>query len=133
MSREDLFTSLERIDALMRQSGRLARVADYVQSRYSEPIHLDDVATIAALERMYFCRFIHRKIGVSFGTWLKMVRVARAIELLRTTTMSVAEIALAVGFGDSGGLQRSCKRLTRRLPRQIREDNFSRDIGVALK
>jgi transcriptional regulator GlxA family with amidase domain len=133
MSRESLFDSLSRIDAVMHQSARLKRVSDYVQCHYAEPLHLDDVAAIAALERMYFCRFIRRKIGVSFSNWLRMIRVARAIHLLRTTSMSVVEIALSVGFGDSGGLQRSCKRLTNQSPREIREDNFSRDTGSALR
>jgi transcriptional regulator GlxA family with amidase domain len=133
VSRENLFLSLSRIDALMQQSARLERVSNYVQGRYSEPLHLDDVAGIAALERMYFCRFFRRKTGVSFGAWLRMIRVARAIHLLQTTTMTIADIALTVGFGDSGGLQRSCKRLTDQSPRAIREDNISRDIGSALK
>ena len=133
MSRENLFESLNRIDAVMHESARLKRVSDYVQNRYAEPLHLDDVAAIAALERMYFCRFIHRKIGVSFGAWLRMIRVARAIHLLRTTSLTVTEIALAVGFGDAGGLQRSCKRLTDQSPREIRQDNFSRDTGRAFR
>jgi transcriptional regulator GlxA family with amidase domain len=127
VSRESLLQSLNRIDAVMQQSARLQRVSNYVWSRYCEPLHFDDVAAVAAFERMYFCRFIHRKIGVSFSAWLRMIRVAQAIHLLRTTAMSVAEIALAVGFSDSGGLQRSCRRLINQSPREIREDNPSRD------
>jgi AraC family transcriptional regulator len=133
VSTDDLFHSLNRIDAVLHQSARLKRISAYVLSRYTEPLRLDQVASVAALERMYFCRFIRRHIGVSFSAWLRMIRVARAIHLLRTTTMSVAEIALAVGFSDSGGLQRSCKRLINLSPREIREDNPSRDTGNAFK
>jgi transcriptional regulator GlxA family with amidase domain len=114
----------------MRESARLTLVSTYVRDRYFEPLHLDDVAEIASLERMYFCRYFHRKVGVSFSAWLRMMRVAQAIRLLRNTAMNVADVAVAVGFADSGGLQRSCRRLTARLPREIRQDNFSRDTDL---
>ena len=117
---DSVHDALHRIDVLMHGSRRLERVFDYVQRHYFEPLQLDHVASVASLERVYFCKYIRRQIGIPFGSWLRMVRVERAVHLLRTTRMTVADIALSVGFGDAGGLQRSCKRVTGFSPRAIR-------------
>jgi transcriptional regulator GlxA family with amidase domain len=142
---DDLTASLSRIHMLMRQSERLERLHHHVEEHYFEPLRLNDVATIVSLERVYCCKYIQRKIGQSFGAWLRMVRVERAIHLLRTTPRTITDIALSVGFADAGGLQRSCKRVTGHCPRTIRlalldeisrqtvEGNFSRDSGGAFK
>lgn len=50
------------------------------------------------------------------------LRVERAVELLRTTDVSLAEVAVRAGFAHQAHLTRVLGRLKGRTPREIRAD-----------
>ncbi len=99
---------------------RLARLKRYVDEHYCEPISVTKGARIAALEVKYFSKFFHEKVGVYFREWLNHVRVARAMELMRTRNHTITDIAFAVGFRDLRTFERSFKKSTTRTPRSFK-------------
>lgn len=74
----------------------------HMWERYSEPMSLADIAKSAILSRFHFCRVFREATGVSPGRFLSAVRIYQARRLLASSTMSVTEISLAVGYNSLG-------------------------------
>jgi two-component system response regulator YesN len=91
-------------------------VKQYVEENYAEALSLQFVAEVAGMEPTYFSAFFHQKVGITYSSWLRRLRVAKAIELMRTTNESITRIAYSVGFGDVRTFERSFKLLTRVTP-----------------
>jgi AraC family transcriptional regulator len=80
------------------QKWRLKPVVEYVENHLSEKIALSDLAAIAGLSRMHFASQFRTATGLRPHEFLLRRRIQRAEELLRNTTMPIAEVALTVGF-----------------------------------
>ena len=102
---------------------RLKRVQEFVEESYCEPLTLEDVAEVAAMEKTYFSSFFHQKIGVTFRVWLQYVRIKKALELLSTRDQSITDVAFAVGFGELSTFQKAFKRWTNLTPRDFKKIN----------
>jgi AraC-like DNA-binding protein len=77
---------------------RLNRVTDYVEASLDTPIALRDMANAAGLTRMHFAAQFRASTGLGPHKYLLRRRIARAQELLRKPDLSIAGIALDVGF-----------------------------------
>jgi len=69
---------------------------------YSEPLSLNEIAKSAILSRFHFSRVFREATWVSPGRYLSAVRIYQAKHLLATTTLSVTDISLAVGYNSLG-------------------------------
>ncbi len=96
---------------------RLKRVERFVQDHYSEDISRKTVAEVAALEEKYFSTFFRCKTGVRFRDWLTLVRVSRAMRLLRERNHPISIVACKAGFQNVRTFERSFKRCTGTTPR----------------
>jgi AraC family transcriptional regulator len=76
----------------------IARIWD----SYSEPLSLADIAKSAILSRFHFSRVFRDATGVSPGRFLSAVRIYQAKRLLASTSLSVTDISLAVGYNSLG-------------------------------
>jgi AraC-like DNA-binding protein len=88
----------------------LARAKDLADSRYFEPLDVDDLARAAGLSRAHFSREFKRAFGEPPHTYLLTRRLERAASLLRLTDNSVAEICFAVGLQSVGSFTSSFTR-----------------------
>ncbi len=100
---------------------RLKRVKEHVDQHYSEEISLEKAARIAATEKTYFSTFFRQKVGITFTDWLRQLRVAKAIEILKTRNQSICDIAFEVGFGDLRSFERAFKRYTHMTAREFKQ------------
>jgi AraC-like DNA-binding protein len=89
----------------------LLRAKDLVDSRYFEPIGVDEMAAAAGLSRAHFSREFKRAFGEAPHAYLLTRRLERAAALLRTTDRPVVEICLAVGLRSQGSFTTSFKRV----------------------
>ena len=69
---------------------------------YGEPLSLADIAKSAILSRFHFCRVFREATGVSPGRYLSAVRIYQAKRLLVSTSLSVTELSLAIGYNSLG-------------------------------
>ena len=99
---------------------RLTPVARFVEAHVSKPISLDDAAKLAGLEKKYFSSFFHSKVGTTFTEWVRIIRVNRAMELMRAQEDSIPRIAFAAGFRDVRTFERAFKRLVGLTPKVYR-------------
>jgi len=77
---------------------RLKRVLDYVQANLAEPLKLADLARCAGLSRMHFAAQFRAATGIPPHEYVLRKRIERSQEILRSTSMPLAEVALSVGF-----------------------------------
>ena len=84
------------------QDNKPVRVAkQYIAEHYREQIKLEDVARQVHLSPVYFSTIFKKETGMNFSDYLISYRLDVAKELLKTTGLSMAEIAGAVGYLDT--------------------------------
>ncbi len=79
-------------------NGFSTSVLNYIGEHYREPITSTTAAAALYLNNSYFCRLFKKHFGSNFSDFLNGYRIECAKQLLRDTTMSVADVAAAVGF-----------------------------------
>jgi AraC-like DNA-binding protein len=88
----------------------LLRAKDLADSRYAEPLGVDDLARAAGLSRAHFSREFRRAFGEPPHAYLLTRRMERAAALLRATDRSVADICVTVGLQSVGSFTTSFTR-----------------------
>jgi AraC-like DNA-binding protein len=92
----------------------------FMEEHYGEDLSLRTIAEQALLSPHHFSETFKRHCGMPPWEYLLTLRLERGKELLRTTTRSVTDIALSVGFGDSSYFARVFKADTGTTPRSWR-------------
>jgi len=93
-----------------RDIARLEDLLAYLREHIREPLTSREAARLLNYDESYFCRFFKRMMGMPFQRYLTLFRCARAEELLRGTSLSVAEIARHTGFSSGSHLTASDRR-----------------------
>ena len=105
------------------QKWRLKRVTEYVDTNLSNKVSLLDMAAVAGLSRMHFASQFRAATGVRPHEFLLRRRIRRSGELLRSSPMTIVEIALTVGFQTQAHFTTVFKRFAGCTPRQWRTAN----------
>jgi AraC family transcriptional regulator len=105
------------------QKWRLRRVIEYVDANLSSKVSLLDLAAVAGLSRMHFASQFRVATGLRPHEFLLRRRIRRSEELLRSSTISIVEIALAVGFQTQAHFTTVFKRFVGCTPREWRTAN----------
>ena len=101
---------------------RLRRVLDAIEQRLSEPLDLSGLAGVAGCSPTHLSRAFKRSTGLSPSVWLTRRRMARALLLLEDRSLSLAEIALSVGFAAQPQFTTAFRRVTGETPGRVRRD-----------
>jgi two-component system response regulator YesN len=91
-----------RDNQVLRQcAGIVKHAQEYILGHYMEPaLSLNGVATQVNLSASYFSAVFSQEIGQTFKEYLTEIRLKKAKELLRTTSMKAFEVAYQVGYSD---------------------------------
>lgn len=89
---------------------KLEKLLEYIEKNYDKEISTPRASVILNLEMSYFCRFFKRIMGKTFLEYLTYYRCNKAEELLYSTSLTVTEIAIKVGFNSSNYLAEQFKR-----------------------
>lgn len=96
------------------------RVVEYMEQNLSQDLSLEDLSRVAGLSRFHFLRAFRRATHETPYRHLLRRRVERAQELLRSGDLSIAEIALQVGFKNSTRFTVAFRRMTNCTPSAFR-------------
>jgi AraC family L-rhamnose operon transcriptional activator RhaR/AraC family L-rhamnose operon regulatory protein RhaS len=80
--------------------GYVYRILAYVDTHYSENITMNDLSAVTGLSPDYMTRKFKSSLHMTPSEYVRKFRIARAMELLCTTELSVAEVAKKTGFSD---------------------------------
>lgn len=76
------------------------RAIAYIADNPDRAISLHELAAASGLSRFHFSRLFKRQTGVSPAKYVERVRIEQAKALIVGARMSLADVALAVGFAD---------------------------------
>lgn len=98
----------------------LTRIREYIEERLEENIELETLAGIAGLSKWHFARAFKQSVGTPPHFYLIQRRLQRAKELLAETDLSLAQIALRIGFSDQSHFSRRFRMFVGMTPRSFR-------------
>jgi YesN/AraC family two-component response regulator len=79
---------------------KLAKVFQFIERHYHQPISLTDVAQAAGYSPAYLTHLVQTQTGRTVKRWIIDRRMVQARSLLSTTMQSVSQVAEAVGYSD---------------------------------
>ncbi|MBS9760459.1 helix-turn-helix domain-containing protein [Pseudomonas mosselii] len=82
------------------KSWQLRTATQLMLERLDTCVSVTEIAQACALSRSHFSRMFKESTRMSPQQWLREQRVMKSRELLKTSTMLLAEIALECGFCD---------------------------------
>ena len=104
---------------------QIARVRAYIDSNLDRTIHIRDLSTIARRSPAHFSRQFKLAVGRSPHAYVVRRRLEKACHLMITSTRSLSEIALSVGFSDQAHLCRLFRRAFGQSPA-----NWRRELAI---
>lgn len=122
-SMEALAVAVNKIDEIKEaeecKDECLVEILNYIQTNYLD-VTLEDLSEKFYLSKPYLSKYIKEKSGVTFGETVKHVRMKKARALLKSTNMTVENIALSVGYQNVEHFNRLFKKAYKMTPVQYR-------------
>jgi len=76
----------------------MRRALSFIREHLGEALTLERVARAAGFAPKYFSQLFHQSEGMSYATYLRDLRLARAKEMLKLSRLSVDRVARSCGF-----------------------------------
>ncbi len=107
-----------------RYSMVIRRAQAYLNEHFANPgVSLHEVAGHVALSNNHFCTVFSQEMGITFTEYLTGLRLNRAKELLRTSSLRSSDIAYQVGYNDPHYFSYLFKKNTGLTPRDYRRED----------
>ena len=109
-------------------SGRMSdyyikEALNYIEQNFQNDISIEDIAAVCGINRSYFGKIFRNSIGRSPQEFLMNYRMVKATELLKLTSLSIADIGSAVGYENQLHFSRAFKSIYGVSPREWRNRN----------
>jgi AraC family transcriptional regulator len=104
---------------------QILRVRAFIDGNLHRAIHIRDLSAIARRSPAHFSRKFKLAVGESPHAYVVRRRLERACHLMMTSTASLSEIALSVGFSDQAHLCRLFRQAFGQSPA-----NWRRERGI---
>jgi AraC family transcriptional activator FtrA len=98
----------------------LARLFEWAQRHLNEPLPVERLAHEACMSKRTLTRRFAETAGSSPTDWVIGLRIAKAKDLLETTTRSIEQIAVRCGFGSAATLRHHFRQRVQMSPAQYR-------------
>ncbi len=95
-------------------------VAQHVQANIGRPIRLETVAKMAGLTPCAFSRYFAEKVGITFSTLVKTLRIEHAVAQLETRAGAISALATLTGYQSCCTFSRAFKDVMGQSPTQYR-------------
>ena len=105
---------------------RLENALDFIRKNFRKPITAADAAMQANLSRSRFLHVFPQECNKTFGEYLRELRIAESCKLLQKQSLSIAEIAIAVGFCSQSHFTSVFRKLKKQTPYEFRQQLFNK-------
>jgi AraC family transcriptional regulator len=99
---------------------QVKRVTGYMREFIDRDIGLEELAGLVGLSQFHFCTAFRLAVGKSPHHYLTALRMTRARELLAEPTLSIIQVALAVGYQTPSAFAASFRKATNVTPSAFR-------------
>ena len=96
---------------------------NYIEQNCQNNITIEDIAAVCGINRSYFGKIFRNSIGRSPQEFLMNYRMVKATELLKLTSLSIAEIGSDVGYENQLHFSRAFKTIYGVSPREWRNQH----------
>lgn len=107
--------------ARKKQSSSVDAARAYIHMHFAEDITREEVARHVCLAPEYFAKQFKKEYGTTIKDYINMCRANAARDLLKTTDLSITEIAGRVGFSDSSYFTVVFKKIMGASPSEFRQ------------
>jgi ABC-type sugar transport system substrate-binding protein/AraC-like DNA-binding protein len=116
------------MDALSRGRGEeslIDRIVRYVTRNYAEKLSLKTLAAQFGISAPYLGRLFRHAVGKPFATYLNELRLQRAEELLRYSSLRASDIAARIGYSNPNYFYTLYKKYKGRYPSESKKTGGS--------
>ena len=106
-----------------RNAERMHRILHYLETHYSEPVRLSEIAKTEGLTQTYLSHLFREQLHIPFQEYLARLRLEAAMLLLRQSDTTLTDAAYACGFSDPKYLNQSFLKNLGMTPRQWLQEN----------
>lgn len=92
----------------------------YIEQNFQNNISIEEIAEVCGINRSYLGKIFRNSVGRSPQEFLMNYRMVKATELLKLTTLSIADIGNAVGYNNPLHFSRAFKNVYGISPREWR-------------
>jgi len=85
-------------DIVFKSDLKINKVFEYVMDNFSNPITLDEIATIASMNKTAFCRYFKRRTEKTFSAFLNEIRIGYACKMISEENHTITEAAYSSGY-----------------------------------
>ncbi len=124
---EEALGSLARAAAQARsgnENALCANVRRYIEENFDKKLTLREIADVFFLSPAYLSAYFKEKTGVNLFDHLQEVRLSKAKELLKSSSLPVTEVSVRAGFSDYRYFCTAFKKDTGLTPLKYRLKNF---------
>ena len=97
-------------------------IAEYIEANLSEKITLSDLAKVVNFGKFYFCHSFKNYTNMTPYDYVLQSRVKRAQKLLRSSNLSISDVALECGFGNQSHLAKHFRKKLGTTPMNYRKN-----------
>lgn len=108
-------------DQHIQNSKYILHATTFISENYGNPIKISDIAKSVNLSQNHLCKLFNKVLNCSIKTYLIEYRLSIAKDLLKRTSLSITEIANAVGFDDSMYFSQVFRKYNNHTPTKFRE------------
>ena len=97
---------------------------NYITENIGETIKLEDLASVAFMSPSYFSSIFKKYNGIPPFEYIAQKRIQKSIEYIKSSSLSMTEIALLCGYNNSTSFIKSFKKVTGKTPSFYRKKNI---------
>lgn len=99
---------------------RLNEIIKFIRGNLENPLTLVLTANKFGMSVRSMTRLFNHELGISFIQYLKMLRIIRAMELIKDTHLSMSEIAYEIGYSNLSAFSNTFQQLTNMRPTEFK-------------
>lgn len=100
---------------------RIRKVVEYIHNNFSEELSLEELSSIALMNKSYLSGLFTKVMHMRVFDYIELVRINHSKVLLKTSDLSILEIALESGFKSSSYFSRIFRKLMGMTPNEYRK------------
>lgn len=105
---------------------RLKEILMFLHKNYSYQLTLDEIAANINLSRSECCRYFKGQTGQTVFEYLIQYRINKSLDLLSHTNMSIAQIAVEVGFANQSYYTNRFRKIMGLTPKEFRRERTTK-------
>lgn len=100
------------------------KIVNHIEENYNKDLSICELSRIAGLSEYYFSRLFKKQKGFTLHEYIIKTRVINAKILLKSTNLSLREIAYRCGFSNESSFSNTFKKITAMTPGLFRRTDI---------